>query len=343
VDTPVRLALRALGAGALLDAPTTAAAVSQVIDGQASEAEVAAFLTALHVRGETPEILAGAAAAVRKLMTRLDVPDHLRPLVDTCGTGGDGASTFNISTATAIVLAACGVRVAKHGNRSASGVSGSADVLTALGVRIDAPPATLIRCLEDLNICFIFAPLYHPALRHVAPVRKQLPFPTLFNLIGPLVNPARPERQLIGVPSASRASLMAGALEQRASVERAVVLHGGDGLDEVTLACDSHLHWVGQGTEDLPRVASCHDFGLPAVSLDALRIARPSESGAMIRDVLAGRVGPPRDVLLANAALGLLLAERCASLREGVAVAARAIDEGRAAAVLDRWVALSNE
>ena len=225
-------------------------AVDAIMAGDAPDALVGAFLAALRVKGESAEELAGAVEAVRERMTGWEPIEGLPPALDTCGTGGDGANTVNISTASAVVVAACGVPVAKHGNRSASGNSGSAEVLTELGVAVEAEPPALRRCLAELGITFLFAPRFHPALRFAAPVRRQLPFRTLFNMIGPLANPARPAYQLIGVPDPRQADLMAAAIA-RLGVVRAAVVTGSDGLDEVSLDGPTRVRWVESGEVDL--------------------------------------------------------------------------------------------
>lgn len=342
--SPLATALANLAARRDLTANQTRAAVAQIIDGQATEATIAAFLTALKLRGETAEALAGAVQAVRERMTPLDVPDRLRPLLDTCGTGGDGAHTVNVSTAAALVAAACGVRVAKHGNRSASGNSGSAEVLTELGVTIDAEPPVLLRALDELGIAFLFAPRFHPALRHAGPVRRQLPFRTLFNLIGPLANPARPEHQIIGVPDDPTARLVAAALAMldQPPAARVAVVCGDGRFDEVTPWATTRALWLGKAT-DPPSTWSPEDFGSPTPDLTALKVSGPADSAARIRRVLAGQPGPERELVVANAAVALTVATAAGGLREGLARAREAIDSGAAARLLGRWAELSGK
>ena len=342
--TALSEALAELVSGRDLTADQAHAAIAQIIDGQATEAAIAAFLTALTLQGETPAVLCGAVRAVRERMTPLDVPDSCRPLLDTCGTGGDGANTVNVSTAAAIVAAACGVRVAKHGNRSASGNSGSAEVLSELGVMIEADPPVLVRCLEEAGIAFLFAPRFHPALRHAGPVRRQLPFRTLFNLIGPLANPARPEYQLLGVPTRALVDLVAAAWSalERPPGARAAVLCGAGTLDEVAPSGETYVGWVLEGGNPNARETwSPADFGLGPVDLSALRVTGPADSAARIRAMLAGERGPVRDVVLANAAAALCVAGRAASLQDGVALASEAIDSRAASRRMDLWAKLS--
>ena len=337
---PLTEALRRLGNGGDLARELARSAVAEVVEGTASEVEIAALLTSLRVKGETADELAGAVEAVRSRMLALEVPNDLRPLLDTCGTGGDGASTLNVSTAAAIVVAAGGVRVAKHGNRSASGNCGSAEVLAELGVAIESPPEAVIQSLRDVGIAFLFAPSYHPALKHAAPVRRQLPFRTLFNLVGPLANPARPEYQLVGVPGPRQADLIASAL-LRLGVRRAAVVTGSDGLDEVTLAGPTRVLLVESGAcRELSW--SPADFGLPASTADRLRISGPTEGASRLRAVLDGECGPARDVVLANASAALWTVGLAGSVAEGAELAARLIDSGAASSLLDRWSVITS-
>jgi anthranilate phosphoribosyltransferase len=344
-SSPLTEALERLGTGADLTADEAAAAVSAIMVGEATEAAIAAFLTALRVKGETADELAGAVEAVRARMAPWDSgADELagagpRPLLDTCGTGGDGANTVNVSTASAIVVAACGVPVAKHGNRSASGNSGSAEVLAKLGVAIEAAPALLRRCLAELGITFLFAPAFHPALRFAAGVRRQLPFRTLFNLVGPLANPARPQFQLVGVAGERPAELMAQVLA-RLGVCRAAVVTGSDGLDEVTLDGPTRVRWI-ESNALTDQTWTPEDFGLPRVHAAALRVDGPDASADRLRDFLAGQPGPVRDLILANSAAALRVAGCVSTLPEGVARAAEAVDSGAAARLLERWGRLS--
>ncbi len=333
---PLSHALGRVSDGRDLTESEAHAAVSTVMAGDASEVVLAALLTALRLKGETPDELAGAVRAVRERMAPWgDVPSGRTALLDTCGTGGDGANTVNISTATAIVVAASGVAVAKHGNRSASGNSGSAEVLTELGIDIEAPIDRLRACLKELGLTFLYAPRFHPALRHAAPVRRQLPFRTLFNLIGPLANPARPDYQLVGVPGERQGRLIAEALV-RLGTQRAAVVRGADGLDEVTLGAATHVLWVEAGIIS-EQTWTPEDFGLPAVLADELRVSGPSESAARLRSFLDGQPGAVRSSVFANAAAGLLVAGRVGTLAEGVRLVTETVDSGRAANHLRRW------
>jgi anthranilate phosphoribosyltransferase len=328
-------ALQRLATGNALSAAESHGAVASLLDGEASEVTAAAFLTALRMKGETADELAGAVAAVRERMTHWETGVLRDSLIDTCGTGGDGGSTVNISTAAAIVVAACDVPVVKHGNRAASSPSGSSDVLAALGVATDPIPALLDRCLAELKIAFLFAPKFHPGLLKVVPVRRQLPFRTLFNLVGPLCNPASPPYQLIGVPTEANLDLLAQVLSRQVHIRRAVVVSGGDGLDEVTLDGPTMIRLIEPGRVQ-HNTWSPEDFGLKRQSASLLEIRDSSESAAHLVRLFDGEQGPVRDYVLANSAGALWVTGRF-SLREGVERAASAIDSGAAARLLKRW------
>jgi anthranilate phosphoribosyltransferase len=332
---PATAVLSALSNGGTLSSDEAERAIGALLDGAVSEAASAALLTAIRVRGETPDELEGAVRAVRSRMIGWDSPIPSDRLLDTCGTGGDGASTVNLSTAAAIVAAACGVPVVKHGNRAASGNSGSSDVLAALGVAADPGPEAVARCLVDLKIAFLFAPRFHPGLRLVAPVRRHLPFRTLFNLVGPLCNPASPGYQLVGTTDEGRAGLIAAVLARMPHIRRAAVVTGSDGLDEVTLNGVTRVLVVESG--DIRSLSwTPEEFGLARQGAAELRVSGPEDSAARIRRTLAGEPGPVRDYLLANAAAALWVIES-SPLREATARAASAIDSGTAARLVDRW------
>jgi len=336
---PVHAALQRLAAGEALSPAESHGAVASLLDGDVQEATAAAFLTALRFNGETADELEGAVRAVRERMTPWEAGTVREFLLDTCGTGGDGRGTANISTAAAIVVAACGVPVVKHGNRAASGRSGSADVLAALGVAIDPDPAVLDRTLAELNIAFLFAPKFHPGLRTVAPVRRLLPFRTVFNLVGPLCNPASPPYQLIGVPNEDQAALLAQVLSRQQHIRRAVVVTGSDGLDEVTLDGPTLIRVIEGGRIE-HNVWMPEDFGLGRQSAAALEIRDVSESAAKLERLFTGERGPVRDYVLANSAGALWVTGRF-SVREAVDRAAMAIDSGAAARLLERWRVLA--
>jgi anthranilate phosphoribosyltransferase len=321
--------------GRSLSTSETRDAVSMMLDGDASEVLIAAFLTALRVKGETVDELEGAVRAVRDRMTRWESAGVTESLLDTCGTGGDCANTVNISTATAIVVAACGVPVVKHGNRAASGNSGSSDVLSALGVATELDPDSLRRSLAELGIVFLFAPRFHAGLRHVAPVRRQLPYRTMFNLVGPLCNPACPPYQLVGTPFEAQADLLAEVLARLEHVRRAVVVTGSDGLDEVTLDGPTSIRVI-EGGRVVRNVLRPVDFGLEAQSAATLKVSGPLESAQRLTRAFEGEKGPVRDYVLANCATALWTTGRM-SIGDGAAMAASAIDSGAAIRLLDRW------
>ncbi|HEY6547555.1 MAG TPA: anthranilate phosphoribosyltransferase [Vicinamibacteria bacterium] len=317
---------KVLRGGRLSEAEASAAMVV-IMDGAATPAQIGALLAALSVRGETEDEVVGFARAMRERALPLRAEDA----VDTCGTGGDGASTFNISTVASLVVAACGVRVAKHGNRSASGSCGSADVLEALGVKIDAPLETVQRCLDQTGWAFLFAPAFHASTRHAVGPRRELGVRTAFNLLGPLTNPARPVAQVVGVPRPELLGFMARCLA-RLGARRALVVHGA-GLDELTLAGETQLAEVVDG-EVRQRRLRPEEAGLEAAPVEAIRGGDAVENARMAQGVLDGEGGARRDVVLLNAAAALLVAGRAGTLREGVATAASAIDAGRARALL---------
>ncbi len=314
-------------------------AISRVMTGGCDEGEIGLLLTALRAKGETVEEVAGAAAAMRRHMT--PIRSRHEKLLDTCGTGGDASGTFNISTAAALVIAAAGTPVAKHGNRSITSKSGSADVLAELGVNIEASVPQVERCLDKLGICFCFAPLMHPAMKHVAAVRKKLGVPTIFNLLGPLSNPASASFQLLGVGRPELRPLLASALAHL-GIERGFVVCGEDGLDEVTLAEATCGTCVENGSESkfswVPE-----DFGIQRASLNSIRVSGPVESAAVIRGVFVGKPGAARDIVVLNAAAGLLVTGRFTEPRAAAEAAAVGIDSGKTAELLAQLAQLSHE
>ncbi|MEX2172737.1 MAG: anthranilate phosphoribosyltransferase [Pirellulaceae bacterium] len=319
----------------------TLAEMTDVIDlvmhGGVAENQIALLLTALHHKGESVDEIAGAALALRKHMT--PIRTSRTGLVDTCGTGGVASELFNISTTAAIVAAAAGVAVAKHGNRSITSKSGSADVLTRLGVNVEAPVAIVERCLDELGICFCFAPLLHPAMKHVAPIRKKLGIQTIFNLLGPLCNPAGAQFQVLGVGRRELHPRLADVLA-RLGTGRAVVVHGTDGLGEVSLAAPTEVIEV-RGSATQRCTWQPEDFGLPTAGTEAMQVDGPEASASIVRRVLEGEPGPPRDVVLLNAAAALWTAGIDPSPRGCAERAAEAIDSGAAKVLLDRWAELS--
>jgi len=314
-------------------------AIGQVMTGAWSEEQIGLLLTTLAAKGETVAEVAGAAEAMRANMT--PIRSRHEKLLDTCGTGGGGSTTFNISTTAALVIAAVGVPLAKHGNRSITSKSGSADVLSELGVNIQADVAQVERCLDELGICFCFAPLMHPAMKHVGAVRKKLGIRTIFNLLGPLANPAGACYQLLGVGIPLLRPLIASALGLLGT-ERALVVSGGEGLGEVSLAGATEVTQV-EANAEREFTWQPTDFGLQPASLEAIQVKNPAESAALVRQVLAGAAGPARDIVLLNAAAGLLATGHCATPTEGAAQAAEAIDRGAAAGLLKNLAKLSHE
>jgi anthranilate phosphoribosyltransferase len=320
-----------------LTAAQAAAAMEQVMEGAATPAQIAGFLVALAMKGERPEEIVGLARTMRTHAVALSRPREA--CFDTCGTGGDRSHTFNVSSLSALVLAACGVEVAKHGNRSVSSRCGSADLFEALGVNVAAPPAVVERCLDEAGIAFFFAPTFHPSMRHAGPVRRELGIRTAFNLLGPLTNPAGARRQVVGVPRPELADLVARALAELGS-ERAWVVHGAEGLDEISTVGHTKVCEVQDGRVSTSYVHPS-DFGLTPTTIERLRVDGLEASVRVARAVLGGDAGPPRDFVLANAAAGLLLAGQVDSLPDGVKMGLEALESGRAAATLERMAQCS--
>ncbi len=315
-----------------------AAVFGRIMDGEATPAQIGGLLIALRMKGETPGEIAGAARAMRARALPIKCPEPERA-VDTCGTGGDASGSINVSTIAAIIVAACGVRVAKHGNRALSSRSGSADVLEALGIDTQAPVATLERCLAEANIAFLFAPAFHAATRHAAAPRRELGTRTLFNLLGPLTNPAGVANQVMGVYDGAWCEPLAHALGRLGS-RRAFVVHGEGGLDEVAVAGRTRVaEWTG-GTVVTYELTPA-DFGLLDEDPAGLRGGEAAENAAVLRAVLAGKSGAPRNAAVMEAALALVAAGAAPDLPAAARRAQAALDGGAATATLDRWVALS--
>jgi anthranilate phosphoribosyltransferase len=324
------------------------AVMTEVLTGQCTDSQIGALLVALHMKGETVEEIVGFAEAIRAAATPLEL--HVNSvldasgtgrdaLVDTCGTGGDTSGTFNISTATAFVVAGAGVRVAKHGNRSVTSKCGSADVMEALGVNINLPPARLSACLEEVGIAFLFAPAMHSAMKYVQPARRELRLRTVFNLLGPLTNPARATCQVVGVYSADLVEKLAEALSML-GLHRALVVHGSDGLDEITISGPTRIGEVRDGQVRTYEVTP-EEFGLRRSLLDDISGGDAAFNANLIREVLAGKRSARRDVVLLNAAAALVAAGRTDHLRDAVPLAAKTIDSGAAAAKLEALVIFS--
>ncbi|MFG0289059.1 MAG: anthranilate phosphoribosyltransferase [Rhodopirellula sp. JB044] len=319
-------AIATVRSGVDLTAEQTGELIDAMLRGDAPESSVGELLLALREKGEAVSELVGAATAMRKHMTRID---HNRDiLLDTCGTGGSGSGTFNISTAVAILAAACGVAVAKHGNRRATSRTGSADVLEHLGVKIESNADEVARCLNEIGVCFCFAAKLHPAMRHVVAIRRSLGVPTLFNLLGPLCNPAGATHQLLGTASPQTQAKIAAALSEL-ETQRSFVIHAEDGQDEVSLDAGTHCIEVNRA-ERKSHFWTPEDFGLVPAHADSLVVADPAESADVIRDVFAGKLGPQRDTVVAGCAAALMLVGRADNLRDAATIAARAIDDGAA-------------
>jgi anthranilate phosphoribosyltransferase len=325
----VRAALAGVIDGRTLSLDEARGAMGSVMDGEATPSQLAALLVALRMRGETVEELAGFATAMRERVVHVDAPDGV---VDTCGTGGDGSGTFNISTTAALVVAACGVPVAKHGNRAVTSASGSADVLDALGVRIDHDAASAGAALRDIGFAFMFAPGFSPAMKHAGPTRREIGVRTAFNLLGPLTNPAGARRQVIGVADAAAAPRIAAVL-QLLGAERALVV-GGEGLDELPLDGTGVIHDVTPGGIER-RAVDTVALGLTRASAAKLAGGSPADNARITEAVLRGEPGARRDIVLLNAAAGLVAAGRVADLAEGIDLAALTIDAGLATELLE--------
>ncbi len=313
------------------------AAFEAIMRGDATPAQIAGFVVALRMKGETVDEITGFARTARAMAMPITVDGDL---LDTCGTGGDGLFTFNISTLAAIVAAACGARVAKHGNRAASSACGSADVLEQLGVKIDLGPEGVARCIDKAGIGFLFAPIFHPSFRFAAVPRRELGLRTVFNVLGPLCNPAGAKYQALGVADGMLAGKMAEVLV-RLGVERAIVFHAGDGMDELSVGSPSFVIEINGRRKEYQLDPA--DLGLSPSSLDDMRGGGPEENARIAREVLSGALGPRRDVVLLNAAAALQAAGLAKDWKEGLGAGAEAIDTGRAGEVLQRWARISQE
>jgi anthranilate phosphoribosyltransferase len=342
--TPINISpvLAQLAAGQSLTRAEAADVLHAVMTGCVSEIQTAALLTALRAKGETIDEVAGFAQTMRAHARTVELHSDDRPVIDTCGTGGDGFGTFNVSTTAAFIAAGAGVRVAKHGNRAATSQSGSADLLEALGAAIATPPDQVAHSIASTGFGFMLAPEYHPAMKHVIPVRRALGFPTVFNILGPLSNPAGVRRQVIGVRNIDTARMMAQVLGQLGS-DRVLVVTSGEGVDELTL---TGVNWVVEYKIGHGRLIEYEvdaiDVGLPRRTLAEIRGGSAAENALLTARVLDGEPSPYRDTAVLNAAAALTSADLAETIREGVALAQAAIDSGAARAVLDQYVALSS-
>ena len=332
----IREAISTLAEDGSLTEEQAAQVMDEIMSGEATPAQFGAFVTALRVKGETVDEIVGMARVMRDKSLRVEVAGSV---VDTCGTGGDSSGTFNVSTTAGFVAAGAGVKVAKHGNRAMSGACGSADVLEGLGVNIDLGPDSVGRCIQDAGLGFMFAQRYHPSMRFAAGPRREIGIRTVFNILGPLTNPAGADAQVVGVADPVMGRKMAETLGRLGS-KRALVVHGNDGLDEITIDGETRV-WEFNAGSVSEYTISPDDFGFSRTSASSVKAGCVEESVGVLRSVLAGEAGPARDIVLMNAAAALLAAGAASSLKEGAALAAEAIDSGRAGAVLDALVELS--
>ncbi len=332
----IQSAIEAAVAGRSLSAEQAAAAMAEIMSGEATPAQFGALVTALRMKGETVDEIAGMASVMRQKSLHVKADGII---VDTCGTGGDGSRSFNVSTTAAFVAAGAGIKVAKHGNRAMSGSTGSADMLDALGVKIALSPESVARCLNEIGFGFMFAQTYHPSMRFAAGPRREIGVRTVFNILGPLTNPAGADRQVIGVADPSTAEKMARVLAQLGSSE-ALVLHGSDGMDELTLTGPSTV-WHMRNGEVSRFETTPEDVGLSRADTASIQADGPEDSARITRAVLAGDKGAARDITLMNASAALVAAGRARTLAEGVPLAAESIDSGEAARRMDALIELS--
>jgi anthranilate phosphoribosyltransferase len=333
----LRALIQKVSTGATLTPDEIRAALEIMTDGHATQAQMGAFLMGLRVRGETVDEISGAAQMMRARMVRVDVPAGA---VDIVGTGGDSHGTYNVSTCASLVAAGAGLRIAKHGNRSVSSISGASDVLSALGVKLDIGPEVVARAIAEAGVGFMWAPMHHPAMKHWAPVRAELGIRTLFNLLGPISNPAGVTRQVVGVFAREWVEPIAHVLKGLGA-EHVWVVHGHDGLDELTTTGATDVAEVRDGRVEVFEVTPA-DAGLAPAKLSDLKGGDAKTNAAAIRDVLAGKPGAFRDIVLLNAGAALVVGGKAGGLREGVSLAARSIDSGAAGRALDRLIAVSN-
>jgi anthranilate phosphoribosyltransferase len=330
--------LHSLVAGNDLTEDEMVSAMTQIMEGQVADSQLAAFLTALHIKGETVPEIVGAARVMRAKAEKLDIQST--PLIDTCGTGGDGADTFNISTASALVTAGAGVNVAKHGNRAVSSRSGSADVLKCLGVNLDANFSTVKRCVDEAGIGFLFAPLMHKAMKHAGAVRKELGFRTIFNLLGPLTNPANAQAQVLGVFDVKWVEPLAQVLCDL-GCNHALVVHGSDGLDEITLTGTSHIAELKNGAVTSYNLDP-EKLGFKCCGAEDIKGGTPEENALTIKNILGGESGPGRDIVILNSAAAIYVAGKADSLEQGVQLATQSVESGQAREKLETLCEISN-
>jgi anthranilate phosphoribosyltransferase len=332
----IREAIAKLIEGKSLTMEEAAQVMAEIMEGEVTPAQMGSFLTALRLKGETAEEIAGLVKTMRAKALRVTVADAV---IDVVGTGGDGMNTFNISTTAAFVVAGAGMKVAKHGNRAASSQCGAADVLEALGVKFDLGAEQVQKCIDEAGIGFMFAPAYHPAMKHAAAPRKELGIRTVFNILGPLTNPAGAMNYLLGVADSSLVEKLAMVLNSL-GCDHALVVHGEDGLDELSITGKSLVCEVKNGKTSSYKVGP-EDFGLKKAKLDDIRGGTATENAALLRDILGGRKGPQRDIVLMNAAAALVAGNKAESLGQGVRLAAESVDSGKAMAKLEKFIKIS--
>jgi anthranilate phosphoribosyltransferase len=329
----IRESIATVVSGQSLSMEDASSVMREIMEGEATPAQLGAFLTALALKGETTQEIAGMARVMREMALQVKVDGEL---VDTVGTGGDGKNTFNISTATAFVAAGAGLKVAKHGNRAASGSCGSADVLEALGVQIELSPEAVAQCVNEVGVGFMFAPAFHPAMRYAGPVRREIGIRTVFNILGPLTNPAGAQTQLLGVAFPELGGIMAEVLGLLGS-HHAMIVHGHGGLDEISLSGDTSV-WEVRGGQVEEWTLHVEDTGLPETPIEAIRGGTKEENAATMRRIFQGEQGPVRDMVLLNSAGVLMVGDKAESIRQGVEMSAGIIDSGTALAKLDQMI-----
>jgi anthranilate phosphoribosyltransferase len=333
----IKEAIGQLVGGNSLTMSEASAVMNEIMEGIATPAQFGAFVTALRCKGETVEEIAGLARTMRAKALRVSISE---PVVDTCGTGGDGRGTFNISTTAAFIAAACGVKIAKHGNRAISSQCGSADVLEALGVKIDLNPEQVQKCLETVGIGFMLAPVFHPAMKFAAAPRKEVGIRTVFNILGPLTNPAGAGAQLLGVPEKGLTAKMAAVLKML-DCQHALVVHGEDGLDEITITGKTYVSELKKGSVTNYEITP-EEFGFSRAAPDSLKGGSATDNAGLLRNILSGRKGPQRDIVLMNTAAALMAGDKVATFKQGIALAGAAIDNGTALQKVEELVKFSH-
>jgi anthranilate phosphoribosyltransferase len=333
----IKEAIAQLVGGHSLTMDEASAVMNEIMEGSATPAQFGALVTALRLKGETVEEIAGFARTMRSKALRVSISE---PVVDTCGTGGDGKGTFNISTTAAFVVAACGLKVAKHGNRAMSSQCGSADVLEVLGVKIDLNPEQVQKCLEKVGIGFMLAPVFHPSMKYAAAPRKEVGIRTVFNILGPLTNPAGARAQVLGVPEKSLTEKMATVLKML-DCQHALVVHGEDGLDEITITGKTFVSELKKGSIKNYEVTP-EEFGLPRAKPDSLKGGTAKDNAELLRSILSGKKGAQRDIVLMNAAAALLAGDKVTTLGQGITLAEQAIDNGKALQKVEELISFSH-